>query len=73
MNIFSDLHVVGSAKWGGGQLTFAGFDDEGYRNSLEIALDNVVLDATPPTFSRGRNGAPEQLPAATHFSLGRKR
>ncbi|RUR71260.1 glycoside hydrolase family 28 protein [Variovorax guangxiensis] len=71
---FSDVKVrglrnLGSAKYGGGQLTFAGYEVNGQKNPLGIALDNVVFDVVP-TFAAGHNGGPSTLPAATHFVLG---
>lgn len=66
----SGLHSLGSNTYGGGQLTFAGFDADGQTNPLSITLDNVVFDAIQPSFVPGHNGGPAKLPAATHFTLG---
>ncbi|RQR51275.1 glycoside hydrolase family 28 protein [Burkholderia sp. Bp9140] len=66
----SGLHSLGSRKYGGGQLTFAGFDAEGIMNPLSITLNNVVFDGPQPTFASGHNGGPSIIPAATHFILG---
>jgi polygalacturonase len=66
----SGFHDLGSTKYGGGQVTFAGYDLNGQNNPLSITLDNVVFDGTQPTFAAGHNGGPSTLPAATHFILG---
>ncbi|MGJ7497904.1 glycoside hydrolase family 28 protein [Variovorax sp. RT4R15] len=69
----SGLHSFGSRKYGGGQMTFAGFNAAGQRNPLSITLDNVVFDGPQPTFGRGRNGDPSTGPTgpgATHFVFG---
>lgn len=66
----SGLHSLGSNTYGGGQLTFAGFDADGQTNPLSITLDNVVFDGIQPSFAPGHNGGPAKLPAATHFTLG---
>jgi polygalacturonase len=65
-----DFHYLGSVKYGGGQLAFAGFDARGVANPIAVRLDNVVFDGAQPTFAEGHNGAPKILPAATHFTLG---
>jgi polygalacturonase len=57
----SDFHYTGSTKFGGGQLTFHGYEANGQKNPLLITLDNVVFDGAQPTVSDI---------AATHFTLG---
>jgi polygalacturonase len=64
------FHDTGSAAYGGGSLTFCGYDANGQANPLLIVLDGVVFDGPPPTFAAGHNGGPTALPAATHFTLG---
>ena len=66
----SGFHYLGSSKYSGGALTFAGYELNGQNNPLAITLDNVVFDARQPTFEAGHNGGPSALPAATHFTLG---
>ena len=65
-----NFHYLGSRKYAGGQLTFAGFDANGVANPIGIRLDNVVFDGAQPSFAAGQNGAPKIFPAATHFTLG---
>ena len=66
----SGLHSVGSKKYGGGQVTFAGFNATGQHNPMTITLDNVVFDGAQPTFSQARSAGPSGAPTATHFMLG---
>ena len=66
----SGFRDLGSSKYGGGLLTFAGYELNGQGNPLTITLDNVVFDGTQPTFEAGHNGGPSSLPAATHFTFG---
>ncbi|XAH21600.1 glycoside hydrolase family 28 protein [Xylophilus sp. GW821-FHT01B05] len=66
----SGLHALGSSKYGGGQMTFAGFDADGHHYPMSITLDNVVFDGAQPTFAPGHNGGPNGVPAATHFVFG---
>ncbi|QVN23832.1 glycoside hydrolase family 28 protein [Burkholderia pyrrocinia] len=56
-----DFHDVGSAKFGGGRVTFSGYEANGQHFPLGIALNNVVFDGTQPTFEKD---------AATHYVLG---
>ncbi|HWW07864.1 glycoside hydrolase family 28 protein [Collimonas sp.] len=64
-----NFHDLGSSKYAGGRLTFSGYAINGQNNPLTITLDNVVFDATQPTFTAAHNGGPV-TPAATHFTLG---
>jgi len=66
----SGVHSLGSAKYGGGLISFAGYALHGQNNPLTITLDNVVFDGKQPTFDAGHNGGPSTLPANTHFALG---
>lgn len=66
----SAVHDLGSAKYGGGLVTFSGYERNGTDNPLVIALDNVVFDGAQPTFEAGHNGGPSALPASTHFTFG---
>jgi polygalacturonase len=66
----SGVHDLGSAKYGGGLITFAGYELNGQDNPLAITLDNVVFDGKQPTFDAGHNGGPSTLPASTHFTFG---
>jgi len=66
----SGVHDLGSAKYGGGLITFAGYELNGQDNPLVITLDNVVFDGKQPTFEAGHNGGPSTLPANTHFTYG---
>jgi polygalacturonase len=66
----SGFHNLGSAKYGGGLVTFAGYDRNGNDNPLVITLDNVVFDGAQPSFEGGHNGGPSALPANTHFTFG---
>ncbi|WCM95170.1 glycoside hydrolase family 28 protein [Acidovorax sp. NCPPB 2350] len=72
---FSDISVqsfrdLGSAKYGGGSLTFVGYTRHGQNNPLTITLDNVVFDGVQPTFAPGHNGGPSTQPFDAHFTLG---
>lgn len=64
------LRSLGSAVYGGGTVTFAGYALQGQDLPLRIALDNVVFDGPQPAFAAGHNGGPPALPAATRFTLG---
>ena len=64
------FHDLGSAKYGGGLIAFAGYELHGQNNPVTITLDNVVFDGAQPGFDAGHNGGPTLLPAATHFTLG---
>ncbi|RFP09187.1 MULTISPECIES: glycoside hydrolase family 28 protein [unclassified Duganella] len=64
-----DFHHLGSVKYKGGTLTFAGYALNGQNNLLAITLDNVVFDATQPTYTTGHNGISLD-PYATQFTLG---
>ena len=66
----SGVHSLGSAKYGGGLMSFAGYALHGQDDPLTITLDNVVFDGKQPTFDAGHNGGPAVLPANTHFTLG---
>ncbi len=66
----SGVHSLGSAKYGGGLMTFAGYALNGQNNPLTITLDNVVFDGKQPTFDTGHNGGPSTLPANVHFTFG---
>jgi len=66
----SGVHSLGSAKYGGGLMSFAGYALHGQDNPLTITLDNVVFDGKQPTFDAGHNGGPGTLPANTHFTFG---
>ena len=66
----SGFHFLGSTKYGGGSLTFVGYELKGQVNPLTITLDNVVFDGTQPTFEAGHNGGPSSQPAAAHFTFG---
>ena len=66
----SGVHDLGSAKYGAGLISFAGYELNGQHNPLTITLDNVVFDGKQPTFDAGHNGGPSTLPASTHFTLG---
>ncbi len=57
----SGFHYLGSAAYGGGQVTFSGYEQHGQKNPLVITLDNVVFDGTQPVM---------KLLQATHFTLG---
>ncbi|MGR3908927.1 glycoside hydrolase family 28 protein [Burkholderia sp. SR8] len=56
-----DFHFTGSAKFGGGKVTFSGYEANGQHFPLGIALNNVVFDGTQPTFEKD---------TATHYTLG---
>lgn len=64
------LHDLGSKRYGGGTITFAGFDADDQHDPIDITLNNVVFDGPQPTFATGNNGAPSVLPFATHFLMG---
>lgn len=68
--VVKNFHYMGSAAFGGGQVTFSGYNTQSQNNPLTITLDNVVFDGTQPTFLQGHNGSSNVLPAATHFTLG---
>ena len=68
--VIRDFHNLGSGKYGGGLLTFAGYELNGQNNPLIVTLDGVVFDGPQPTWDTGHNGGPTVLPVATHFTLG---
>ncbi|WP_057414930.1 glycoside hydrolase family 28 protein [Pseudomonas cannabina] len=55
------FHYLNSPRFGGGKMTFAGYDDNGQKRPIAITLDNVVFDGTQPGFT---------ALTATHFILG---
>lgn len=57
----SGFHYLGSAAYGGGQVTFSGYEQNGQKNPLVITLDNVVFDGAQPTMKGLQS---------THFTLG---
>lgn len=57
----SGFHDLGSAAYGGGQVTFSGYERNGQNNPLVITLDNVVFDGAQPVMKALQ---------ATHFTLG---
>jgi len=57
----SGLHYLGSTQYGGGRITFQGYEQNGQKNPLVIALNNVVFDGTQPLFDKD---------IATHYTLG---
>jgi polygalacturonase len=64
-----NVHMVGSARYGGGQLAFAGFKYNAIDNPMSITLDNVVLDGVS-TLAAGHNNSPTPLLAAAHVTFG---
>jgi polygalacturonase len=64
--LVQDFHDLGSASFGGGVNTFAGY---GASWPLGITLDNVVFDGTQPTFQGAHNGSLAS-PSWTAFTLG---
>ena len=61
------FHNVGSAAYGGGQVTFVAYA----QYPLQIALNNVQFDGEQPTtYMKGHNGSPSVLPANTAFTFG---
>jgi polygalacturonase len=68
--VVRNFHNLGSARYGGGQVTFSGYNAQGQNNPLGITLDNVVFDGAQPTFTQGHNGSSKALPAATRFTFG---
>lgn len=57
----SGFHDLGSAKYGGGRVTFEGYEKNSHKNPLIITLDNVVFDNKQPTVEKD---------IATHYTLG---
>ncbi|AVI83957.1 MULTISPECIES: glycoside hydrolase family 28 protein [Pseudomonas syringae group] len=55
------FHYLGSPRFGGGKMTFVGYNDNGQKRPISITLDNVVFDGTQPNLT----GL-----TATHFILG---
>ena len=64
------LHSLGSAKYAGGTLTFAGYETGGNVFPIGITLDNVVFDGTQPTLAASNNSGSSAAPSATHFTFG---
>ncbi|AXV79288.1 MULTISPECIES: glycoside hydrolase family 28 protein [Ralstonia solanacearum species complex] len=64
-----NVHNLGSSKYQGGKLAFAGYALNGQNNPLKLTLDNVVFDGTQPTFVDAHNGGPAS-PANTQFTFG---
>lgn len=65
----SGFHYLGSAKYGGGTLTFNGYAFNGTVNPLKIILDNVMFDSTPKISNSPHNGGPTP-PSNTQFTVG---
>ncbi|WP_143751317.1 glycoside hydrolase family 28 protein [Collimonas sp. PA-H2] len=65
----SGFHNTGSAKYGGGVLTFNGYDFNGIINVLKITLDNVIFDSAPTLSTTRHNGGPTP-PSNTQFTVG---
>ncbi|MGF6737282.1 polygalacturonase [Paraburkholderia sp. CNPSo 3155] len=55
------FHYLGSKKYGGGRLTFSGYENQKQKNPLVISLDNVVFDDNQPALAES---------FATHYALG---
>lgn len=66
--VLSNVHNLGSSTYGGGTLTFLGYDLNSQKNPIGVTLNNVVFD-TAPTLSKAHNGSPSASPYATHFTL----
>jgi polygalacturonase len=64
-----NVHMLGSAKYDGGQLEFTGFKYGSVDYPMTITLDNVVLEGTP-VLVKGSSGTPDPLVGAVHFVLG---
>jgi polygalacturonase len=75
--VLRDVHSLGSAPYGAGELTFAGYVTSVKSNYLGITLDGVVLDGGPPStgasprwpFAMGHNGGPDS-PGDAVFAEG---
>ncbi|SDY64735.1 polygalacturonase [Collimonas sp. OK242] len=65
----SGFHYLGSAKYGGGTLTFNGYALNGTVNPLKITLDNVIFDSAPKISNTPHNGGPTP-PSNTQFTMG---
>lgn len=65
----SGFHDTGSARYGGGVLTFNGYDLNGITNMLKISLDNVIFDSAPTLSNTRHNGGPTP-PSNTQFTIG---
>jgi polygalacturonase len=65
----SGFHYLGSAKYGGGTLTFNGYAFNGTVNPLKITLDNVMFDSAPKISNTAHNGGPTP-PSNTQFTMG---
>lgn len=67
--VIRNFHNLGSDVFGGGALTFLGYESAEQANPIGITLDNVVFDK-PPVLGLAHNGSPTGTPYATHFVLG---
>ena len=67
--LVKNFHNLGSNVYGGGTLTFLGYDLNSQNNPIGITLDNVVFDAAP-ILSKAHNGSPSGSPYAAHFTFG---
>jgi polygalacturonase len=67
--VLRNVHSLGSAKYSGGQIQFTGYESGTAIYPMTVTLDNVVLDKTP-SWSAGRNGAPNPEVGFVHFTFG---
>ncbi len=61
-----DFHYTGSAKFGGGTLTFRGFEEDGQKLPLDITFETVVFDGTAPKINGGKG---KDAPFAAHIAV----
>ncbi|MCC8539176.1 glycoside hydrolase family 28 protein [Xanthomonas axonopodis pv. poinsettiicola] len=65
----SNVHSLGSTRFGGGELSFYGYRDTSGSRPISISLENVVLGGGKITFAQPHFGGPASNPGATHFTF----
>ncbi len=64
--VVRDFHYVSGGRFGGGALTFRGFEQDGQTLPLDITFDTVQFDGAQPTVNGGKG---KSAPFATHFTI----
>ncbi len=64
--VVRDFHYISGGRFGGGALTFRGFEQDGQTLPIDITLETVVFDGAQPTVNGGKG---RSAPFATHFTI----
>jgi len=65
----TNFHYLGGGRFGGGVLTFRGFDEQGQRLPLGVSLGAIRFDGPPPQIGSRHGGRPDGQALATHFTI----